>query len=86
MKNKPFLLLNTNYASYENKTIGNEFGIVFSLIITQFYNLAKNVNRLMLIKIINDYQFAGIPAHNGRHGLIIAQGSEFLESVHLLTE
>ena len=36
-KHFPYLSLpNTNYASYENQTIGNEFGFFCHIIITQF--------------------------------------------------
>ena len=44
VKNKQFLLLNKNYASYENQTIGNECGIFSRIIITQFHNLNINAN------------------------------------------
>ena len=39
VKNKHFLLLNKNYAFYENQSIGNKFGIFCHIIITQFHNL-----------------------------------------------
>ena len=60
--NEPYLLLNKNYASCENQTVGNEFGIFWHIIITQFPNLTTNFNRLTFTKKINEIQFAGIPA------------------------
>ena len=45
---KLFWLPNTNYASYENQTICNEFEISCSITIRQFHNITNTVNRWML--------------------------------------
>ena len=39
VNNNAFLLLNKNYESYKNQTLGNECGISCCIIITQFHNL-----------------------------------------------
>ena len=43
--NKLLWLLNKRYAVYENQIIGNEFGIFYHIIITQFRSLTNTVNR-----------------------------------------
>ena len=52
--NKPFLLLNKHYASYDNQIICDEFGMFFRMIIMQFHNLTNTVNKATFAKQITD--------------------------------
>ena len=83
MLNKQFLLLNTNYASYENLFLCNEFAIFGHIIIT---SQSHNFIILLTISIVEclppksltvNLQTLLPYAQNGYYGLLIASASDF---------
>ena len=85
VKNKHVFLLNN--ASYDNQTIGNEFGIFCGIIITPFHNLTSNFNRWTLAK----YQWQPICRYSCHMPImaviawLLSKSVIFLASVDLLT-